>query len=220
MAKVVDAQRVVVVEQRHDVVDPAAHVGLAHPELDLLVEHGHHRHRVGHAAVDAAERDGAAAAHDVDRQVQRAQPVDAGVLHQRLGHRVRQQRGRTLLRQLADGRRAPPCRRRRSPRPRPRPSVIVADDVARASSTSARSIVVDPVAAARGEPLGHEVDADHLRCAAVQGDPGRHVADRAEAEDDHGSARRARRRTRPPATRSAARRRGRRSGRPAARRAP
>ena len=26
------------------------HIGLTHPELDLLVEQRHHRHRIGHAA--------------------------------------------------------------------------------------------------------------------------------------------------------------------------
>src|SRR6476660_8293655 len=39
----VDAQRVVVCEERHDVVDPFLHVGLTHSQLDLLVEQGEHR---------------------------------------------------------------------------------------------------------------------------------------------------------------------------------
>ena len=60
----VDAERVVVDEQGQDVVDPAPHVGLAHPQLDLLVEHRHHRHRVGHAAVHADDGDGAAAPNE------------------------------------------------------------------------------------------------------------------------------------------------------------
>src|SRR5689334_9164144 len=41
--EVVDAERIVVVEQRHDVVDPALDVGLPHPQRQLLVEKGKHR---------------------------------------------------------------------------------------------------------------------------------------------------------------------------------
>src|SRR6478752_7325500 len=39
----VDAQRVVVCEERHDVADPFLHGGLTHSQLDLLVEQGEHR---------------------------------------------------------------------------------------------------------------------------------------------------------------------------------
>jgi hypothetical protein len=46
----IDAQGVGVGEQGEDVVGPAADVGLAHAELDLLVEAGEHRQRIGHAA--------------------------------------------------------------------------------------------------------------------------------------------------------------------------
>jgi hypothetical protein len=35
---------------------------LTHPKLDLLVEQRHHRHRIGHAAIDTRQRDGAAPA--------------------------------------------------------------------------------------------------------------------------------------------------------------
>src|SRR6478752_4455706 len=60
--EILDAEGIgFVFEQRHDVVDPAPHVGLAHPQLDLLVEEIHHGHWVSGAAVDAAERDRAAA---------------------------------------------------------------------------------------------------------------------------------------------------------------
>src|SRR3954453_5316776 len=65
---VLDAERVVVAgHQREDVVEPVAHVGLAHPHRDLLVEHLQQRHRADRAAVDAGERDRAAAAHERDR---------------------------------------------------------------------------------------------------------------------------------------------------------
>ena len=68
------AERVGVVgHQRHDLVDPALDVRLAHPDLDALVEHLEHRHRVDHAAVDAADRDRPAAADRVDA-VSRAPP--------------------------------------------------------------------------------------------------------------------------------------------------
>src|SRR5664279_4870730 len=39
-------------------VGPAADVALTHPQLDLLVEHVHHRHRVHRAAVDPGHRHG------------------------------------------------------------------------------------------------------------------------------------------------------------------
>src|SRR3954447_13468266 len=75
------AQRVIVGEQRHDLRHPALDVRLAHAQLDLLVEERQHRQRVRLAAIDAAERDRPAAAHDVDRGVERRQPVDARSLH-------------------------------------------------------------------------------------------------------------------------------------------
>jgi hypothetical protein len=51
-------QRVCVVDdQGEELVGPAADVSLSHPELELLVEHLHHRHRIGRTAVDADERD-------------------------------------------------------------------------------------------------------------------------------------------------------------------
>ncbi len=87
----VDPQRVIVGEQRQDVVDPALDVGLTHPELDLLVEHGQHGQRVGHPAVHAADRDRAASAHDVDGHVQGVEAIQPCALHHLLGERVRQQ---------------------------------------------------------------------------------------------------------------------------------
>ena len=99
----VDAERVLVGQQRQDVGRPALDVALAHPQLHLLVEQREHRQRVGHAAVHAGQRDGPAAAHQVDRAVQGAEPVDAGLLEERRGHDVGQQTGH-LLRELRDGR--------------------------------------------------------------------------------------------------------------------
>ena len=55
MANDVDAERIVVGQQRQDVVDPRLHVGLSLADLDLLVEQLQRRQRVGGAAVDAAE---------------------------------------------------------------------------------------------------------------------------------------------------------------------
>src|SRR2546421_5361882 len=60
-------------DRRHDVVQPVPYVGLAHAQLHLLVEQHHHRHRIGHAAVDAGQRDRAAAPHHVDGQVEGGQ---------------------------------------------------------------------------------------------------------------------------------------------------
>ena len=51
------------------------------------------------AAVDAAQRDGAAAAHDVEGEVHRREAVDAGRRHQRLRDRVGQEAGGLLRRE-------------------------------------------------------------------------------------------------------------------------
>src|SRR6185312_11177386 len=59
----VDAQRIAVDEQRHDVVHPLLDVRLPHPQGDLLVEQGEHRERIGHPAVDTDQRDRSATAH-------------------------------------------------------------------------------------------------------------------------------------------------------------
>ena len=47
---------------------------------------------------------------------------------------------------------------------------------------------LDAVALGEREPLGHEVEAEHAPGAAVLGDPGTHLADRAEAEDGDAAA--------------------------------
>jgi hypothetical protein len=64
-----------VADQGHEVIDPPLDVGLPHAQLYPAVEHLHHRHRVNLAAVDAADRDRAAAANRLDRDVQRVEPV-------------------------------------------------------------------------------------------------------------------------------------------------
>lgn len=65
--QVLGAQRVVVAcHQRHEVIDPAFDVRLAHSELDALVEQLHHRQGVHGTAVDADDRQGAAPADGVD----------------------------------------------------------------------------------------------------------------------------------------------------------
>ena len=61
-----------VLDERHEVVDPALHVALAHAQADLLVEQRLHRQDVGIPGVDAAQRHGAAAADEVDRGVEAA----------------------------------------------------------------------------------------------------------------------------------------------------
>jgi hypothetical protein len=86
--KAIDPERVLVAEQWHDLVDPAPHVCLAHPQLDLLIEESEHRQGIGHPPIDADQRDGAAAADDLDRQVKGAEPVDSRLFHQPLRHPV------------------------------------------------------------------------------------------------------------------------------------
>jgi hypothetical protein len=95
--KGLDAERIGRVgHQRHDVVDPVLHVGLAHPDLDLLVEHAQHRQRIGHPAVDANDRQRPAPADDIDRRMERAQPIDPRLFHEFGGDRIRQQPGHVL----------------------------------------------------------------------------------------------------------------------------
>ena len=99
-----DAEGILVaVEQGHDLVDPAFDVGLAHAQLDLLVEQVHHRHRVDLPAVHAAEGDRPASPDQVDREVQRGHAVDAGLLDHLLGDRIGEEAGHRLG-QLPEGR--------------------------------------------------------------------------------------------------------------------
>ena len=133
-------------------------------------------------------RDRAAAADDVDREVEGRQPVDAGALHelrrervgQEAGHRLHELGGGRAVRLHADGvddgvgaaavghaadrvgRGRPRGRSGRAPR-------------CRAPAT-------------RASRSGHQVDPDHA-VAAVLGDAAAHVADRAEAEHDDASRR-------------------------------
>ena len=143
-----------------------------------------HRQRVGRAAVHARERDRAAAAHQVDRQVERVEPVDAG----RLASASRATAsGSSAVIRCASLPTGEPCASiptasitASGPRPPVRPRTT-------SPRSSPCSLEVEHLDAARAgalEPLGHEVDADHRLDAAVRRDPGGHVADRAEAEHD------------------------------------
>src|SRR3954470_6369561 len=76
----------------------------------------------------------------------------------------------------------------------PRPSVASRTRLT-TSACSVVSITVTPRARARasrsgggGEPLGDDVRAEYLAGALLQGDPGGHVADRAQAEDQDAAA--------------------------------
>src|SRR5665809_96482 len=70
----------VVGNQRQDVVDPELDVGLAHTQLNLLVEERQHRQRVGLAPIDADERDGPDPTNELDREVECRQAIHAGLL--------------------------------------------------------------------------------------------------------------------------------------------
>ena len=60
--------------KRQDVVGPLAHVRQAHAQLQSLVEDLHHRQGVRLTAIDARDRDGAAAPHGVRCRCRRAGP--------------------------------------------------------------------------------------------------------------------------------------------------
>jgi hypothetical protein len=127
-----------------------------------------------------------AALHKLDRRVQRGEPVDTGLLHDRPRDGVGQQPSEPV-RELADRRAV-------------RLHADGVDDRDRAAAIreathSLGKVVVlveverDHAVAARAlEPLGHQVDADDLRGAPVLGDPRAHLADRAEAENEDGLA--------------------------------
>src|ERR671917_2301622 len=63
-------ERIVIGEQRQDVIHPPLDVCLPPPQLNLLVENRQHRQRVGNTAVDSDHRDRAAPSYDVYRQVE------------------------------------------------------------------------------------------------------------------------------------------------------
>ncbi len=85
-----------VFDQGKKVVDPALDVALAHAEGDLLVEHGLHRQHVGLAGVHPAERNGPAAAHQIDRGVDGREAVETGLVHHLLREGVGQEPHRAL----------------------------------------------------------------------------------------------------------------------------
>ena len=116
--EVLHAERVVLpTDQRQEVVHPAPHVGLAHADLDLLVEHRQQRQRVGGAAVHPDERDGATPADDVDGGVERSQAIEPGRLDQLRLHGVGEQPGHPL-RRLGEGAPWPPPTASITERPR------------------------------------------------------------------------------------------------------
>lgn len=166
---------------------PPAPVGLAHAQLDLLVEHGQQGHRVRHPAVHADHGDGAAPPHEVDGEVESREPVHAEAPHHPRGQRVRQQGGQALgaLRQgrsvgfhadgVDHGIGAAAVRQ-------------LAHRVGEARSLSGEVEGVAAVCGGAPEAFGYEVDADDPARAPVGGDTGGHVADGTEPEDGHGGA--------------------------------
>ena len=172
------AQRVRgVVHQRQQLVDPRLHVALAHPQLDLLVEQGEHRHRVLHPAVDPAQRDRAAAAHGVDRGVERAEPVHPGRLHGLAAQGGRQQPDR-LVRRPGHGRavRLHADRVHHGVRAAPVREVL---ELLRHVAAAVQRL--DPVPLGHGPALGDRVHREHA-VAQVPADPGGHLADGAQAQ--------------------------------------
>ena len=147
-------------------------VGLAHAELDLLVEQVHHRHRVELAAVDAADRDRAAAADGVDRGVQDAHAVDAGLLDHLPGDRVGQQAGH-LLGQLADRRAVGLHADRVDHRVGAAAVGELAQRVADVVDVVECRRVSMPWRSRQREPLGHEsmpITSSAPRCLAIRAD--------------------------------------------------
>src|SRR6185437_1113281 len=172
------AQRVGIVEQqRHDVVDPALDVALPHAQLDALVEHLQHRHRVQRPAVDTDDRHGAAAADGLNRVDQSSEPIDPELLGHRTADGIREHR-RHLLPELFD-------------------RIAVAfhadgiDHPVRAAAVGGVLDVpgdvvdgvdvdhLDAVPPGRLQPFGYQVDNEDPLGAQMSGDPGARLADRA-----------------------------------------
>src|SRR5215203_3122369 len=61
--EILDAKRIVVAQERHDVLDPLPYVGLSHAELYLHVEEVAQREGLDRPRVDAGERERSAASH-------------------------------------------------------------------------------------------------------------------------------------------------------------
>jgi hypothetical protein len=160
-------------------------VRLTHPHLHALVEHLQERHRVDRPSVDPGDRHRATPADDVDRVVQRREPVDAGLLHQRRRDRAGQQADELL------------CGRRTR-----RAVCLHADRVDDGIGTPAGGEFAQLVGTGRVEvehfdamarrhvaPFRDRVDGDHA-CSPMAGDPSAHLADGSEPEDDHRASRR------------------------------
>ena len=178
----VDAERVPIAgQQRQDVIDPAAHVRLPHPQRELLVEQLHHVQRVLGAAVDTGEGDRAAATHDAQSPCS-ARRADRCPRSRSPSAPARRERSPPAsARACRSAIRAPPCRPRRSRcRSRGRPCVPARPRARRRRRSVDR---LDPMRLRAREAIGHQVQSDHLTRAPVLCDPARHLADR--AEPDH-----------------------------------
>src|SRR5687768_4221987 len=101
--QILGPERIVVSEQGEKVVHPALDVRLSHAKRHALVEEIEHRQRVGLAAVDADQRDRAAAPDRGDGGSQRGQPVHPDPFGQRGADPVGKQ-ARRRLQELGDRR--------------------------------------------------------------------------------------------------------------------
>ncbi len=174
-----DAERVGrVLDEGQQVLDPVLDVALAHADRDLLVEERLHRQRVGLAAVDARDGDGAAAADRVERRVQRREAVDARDVHDLLRDAVGQE-ARSLLRERGGG----AAVRLHADGLDHGVGPAAVDHLAQLVSHVVGEVEgLDAVALGHGAALGDGIHRDDA-VAEVLADAGRELADRAEAHD-------------------------------------
>ncbi len=178
--KGVHSERIVVGQQRKNLRHPVKDVGLTHAQPDLLVEHRHQGHGVGHPAVYAAERDGAAASHDIDGRIQRVKPVHSCFLHQRF----RDRRGQESCRRLGKlGHRRPVRFHPHGVDHRIGAATVgaVADDVAEIAARITEVDRLHTAGSGTSEPFRHQIDRDHAR-TPMHGDTSCHLADRTQPQ--------------------------------------
>ena len=132
-------------------------------------------------------RDRAAAPHELDRQVERAEPVDAGRLDRLAGDRVGQE-ARQPVRELADRRAVRLHADGVDHRVRPPPARLLAHDRGEVVVLLEVERLARRGSRARSSRSGTRSIADHVLHAPVLGDAARHLADRPEAEHEQAAA--------------------------------
>src|SRR5215210_4662292 len=184
--EVLDPERIVRADKEwHDLIYPRLDVGLAHADLDLLVEELQHVHGVSRTAVNATDGERTPTPHGLDTLLERRQPVHPGLLHRSLRSGIGQEADERL-RHLAAARTVRLHADGVDHGVRSSSVGHLADGLGNVAVMVASINYLYPVLTGHLQALGHEVYGNDP-VALVSCDAGGHLADRTEPEDGHTS---------------------------------